>query len=228
MVFPFEVPFEQLQAEIDTYVDVVCGSLQSEFLTLPMGEGFVEYPVFEKGYESLKLATNGFHDFTPDRVLEAILQTPISLIVLRTMLGFTPPEWAYITTQRSTVAVPQGAVRSLDRKIRQQPMIPWRENGRLTRSRIRALVQTACQLLSEGAPQGLPGVLHRLDKADTRHGLSSLQPLANLGVPYAMLAIRTVSGETLCRPQGFGQRVNRKCSGDCHRGHSYPGGDQFP
>jgi hypothetical protein len=29
--------------------------------------------------------------------------------------------------------------------------------------------------------------LHRLDKADTKHGLSSIQPLADLGVPYAMV-----------------------------------------
>jgi hypothetical protein len=25
-------------------------------------------------------------------------ESPVSLIVLRTILGFTPPEWAYITT----------------------------------------------------------------------------------------------------------------------------------
>lgn len=30
---------------------------------------------------------------------------PIALIVLRTMLGFTPPEWAYVTTQRTDVVL---------------------------------------------------------------------------------------------------------------------------
>src|SRR5205823_13879948 len=30
-------------------------------------------------------------------------------------------------------------------------------------------------------------VLHRLDKADTKHGLAGIQPLADLGVPYAMV-----------------------------------------
>lgn len=39
----------------------------------------------------------------------------------------------------------------------------------------------------EGAPKGPPDILHRLDKADTRNGLKSIQPLADLGVPYAML-----------------------------------------
>ena len=48
------------------------------------------------------------------------------------------------------------------------------------------MVTTACDLLVEGAPQ-TPEFLHRLDKADTKQGFISLQPLAALGVPYAMV-----------------------------------------
>lgn len=188
MPFPFEVPFEQVQSDIDAFVDIVFGALESEFLTLPKGEGFINYPVFEKGYEALKQATDGFHRLDAQRVADAVFRVPISFIVLRTMMGFTPPEWAYVTSQRSEVEVPQGAVRSIDRKIRMQPLQSLSENGGITNSRIRALVQTACDMLSEGAPQGgPPEILHRLDKADTRQGLSSLQSLAELGVPYAML-----------------------------------------
>jgi hypothetical protein len=33
----------------------------------------------------------------------------------------------------------------------------------------------------------VPELVHRLDKADTRDGLVSIQPMADLGVPYAML-----------------------------------------
>lgn len=54
MSFPFEVPFDQVRANLDTYVDVVFETLRSEFLTMSKGEGFIEYPVFEQGYESLK------------------------------------------------------------------------------------------------------------------------------------------------------------------------------
>ena len=43
-----------------------------------------------------------------------------------------------------------------------------------------------CRLLNEGAPQ-TPGVLHRLDKADTRDGRTSIQPLADLVVPDTMV-----------------------------------------
>ena len=187
MPFPFEVPFEQVQADLDAYVDAVFGALQSEFLAMPKGEGFVEYPVFEQGYEALKRATGNFRNMSPGPVIETVRRTPIALIVLRTMLGFTPPEWAYVTTQRTNVEVPQGAVRTLDRNIRMRPLVAMRESRGVTETRIRALVTTACQLLAEGAPTKASDMLHRLDKADTKHGLASLQPLADLGVPYAML-----------------------------------------
>jgi hypothetical protein len=62
MPFPFEVPFEEVRADLETYVDEVFGALQSEFLTLPKGAGFVEYPIFEQGYEVLKRATQEFRD----------------------------------------------------------------------------------------------------------------------------------------------------------------------
>lgn len=48
-------------------------------------------------------------------------------------------------------------------------------------------MRTACELLTEGCPEVPDGVLHRLQKADTVSGIRSLQPLAELGVPYAML-----------------------------------------
>jgi hypothetical protein len=186
MPFPFEVPFDQVQANLDIYVDEVFAALRSEFLTIPKGEGFIEYPVFEQGYEALKHVTGGFRNLPPQAIIETVYRLPVSLVVLRAMLGFTPPEWAYVTTQRSTVEVPQGAVRTLDRTVRLKPLTPMRAGAGVTARRIRALIETACELLNEGVPQ-TPGVLHRLDKADTRDGLTSIQPLADLGVPYAML-----------------------------------------
>jgi hypothetical protein len=186
MPYPFEVPFERVRADLDTYVDAVFACLQSEFMTLPRGPGFVEYPVFEQGYEALKHATGNFRGAATPEVLDAIQRVPVALIVLRTMLGFTPPEWAYVTSQRTGVDVSQGAIRSLDRKIRMWPLTPLRAAGEVTGQRLRALVNTACELLVEGAPEVPVDILHRLDKADTKHGLASIQPLSDLGVPYAM------------------------------------------
>jgi hypothetical protein len=184
--FPFEVPFDQLQTDLDAYVDEVFEALRSEFLTMPKGEGFVTYPVFEQGYEALKRVTEGFRKVAPGTVVEAVYEVPITLVVLRAMLGFTPPEWAYVTSQRTGVEVPQGAARTLDRTVRLKPLTSMRAGGGVTAQRIRAMVETACQLLTEGATQA-PGILHRLDKADTTKGLASLQPIADLGLPYAMV-----------------------------------------
>lgn len=187
MSFPFEVSLEELQENIDAYVDVVFSSLQSEFLSLPRGPGFVEYPVFERGYEALKRTTHNFRDLSPEPVIETVYQVPIAFIVLRTILGFTPPEWAHVANQRTGVEISQGAARTIDGNIRREPEKPLRDNGGVTDQRIRALITTACELLTEGAPSVPDDVIHRLDKADTKAGLASLQPLADLGVPYAML-----------------------------------------
>lgn len=58
--FPFEVTVSIIQENPDPFVSVVFSCLESEFLVLPKGVGFVEYPVFEQGYEALKQETGGF------------------------------------------------------------------------------------------------------------------------------------------------------------------------
>ena len=186
ITFPFEVSFEHIQAAPDTYVQAIFSCLESEFLVLPKGQGFIEYPMFETGYEALKQATAAFTTLTPPTLYSVVLDVPISLIVLRTMLGFTPSEWAYIATQHTGVEVSQGFVRTLDRQIRLQPFKPL-GTGRVITARVQALLTTACQLLSEGTPTVDQDKIHRLDKADTKEGLGTLRILAGLGVPYAML-----------------------------------------
>lgn len=187
MPYPFEVPFAEVEANLNAYIDEVFGALQSEFLSLPKGQGFIDYSTFSKGYEALKAATKDFRDISTETIVATVYPTPISFIVLRTILGFTPPEWAYITTQRSGVEVTQGAARTLDRRIRMTPLTPLRLDNGVTSSRLRAMIATACNLLTEKPPKVPDDRLYRLDKADTKDGLSSLQPLADLGVPYAML-----------------------------------------
>lgn len=184
--FPFEVAFEEIQKSPEGFVDAVFSCLESEFLIMPKGAGFIDYPVFERGYEALKSITKGFLTFEPTAVLSVTIQEPISIVVLRAMLGFTPPEWGYVTTQRTGVVVAQGFVRSLDRKVRMAPETPISING-VTKERLEALVGTACRLLTGGVPEVSADQLHRLDKADTRRGVKSITNLAGMGVPYAML-----------------------------------------
>jgi hypothetical protein len=183
MKFPFEATLPELEAELDSYVDSVFAALESEFLILPRGEGFVEYAAFEGAFQALKQATAGFTLLDPQRVLLAALEAPLVLVVLRAILGFTPPEWAYVTARREGVALSQGFIRNLDRQIRKEPSrkLPG------PTPQLRALVVAACSLLAEPVPEVEGGRIHRLDKADTRLGLTSIRHFAELGVPYAML-----------------------------------------
>lgn len=187
MPFPFEVDFDEVQSNLDVYVDAVFGCLESEFLVMPKGKGFIEFATFEAGYETLKRTTRDFPNVTPTTVMPAVFDAPISLIILRCMIGFTPSEWAYYASQHTEIEISQGAARAIDRNIRMKPEVALPRNGGVTEQRIRALVAAACHILESGAPEVPPNSLHRLDKADTTSGLTSLQSLADLGVPYSIL-----------------------------------------
>lgn len=142
--------------------------------------------MFEDGYEVLKKATSGFKNFQPELVLKSVNQNPMVLIILRAMLGLTPPEWAYLATQRTGVNVPQGFARSIDRAVRISPSARL-GSGQLTRQRLEALVETACQVLASPVPHVDSDKSHRFNKADTSNGIRSIAAVADLGVPYAML-----------------------------------------
>jgi len=186
MKYPFEASLDEIEANPEPYIDAVFSSLESEFLVLPKGDDFLDYPQFERAYEMLKRATNGFDRLQNETVLATVRQLPLTLIVLRTMLGFTPPEWAYVAARRTGVGISQNFARSIDRKIRANPFSPLRLT-KITAPRIEALVTVACELLSIPAPQTEEDEIHRLQKADSQEGLITIRSLSRLGVPYAML-----------------------------------------
>lgn len=184
--FPFEVTTEEITANPEVFVDAVFSCLESQFLVMPRGPDFVAFPVFEAGYEALKKATAGFVDLTEEAIFPVIQQCPVSFIVLRAMLGFTPPEWAYVTSQHTKSEISQGYVRTLDRKIRSRPLTPLRSSPE-SMERLRKLVGVATSLLKQGMSAVSASQLHRFDKADTQNGSASIQNLSQIGVPYAML-----------------------------------------
>lgn len=187
MPLRFEIDYRSASVEWEPLVDEVFGELTSSFLEMPKGEGFIDYPTFEKGYQTLKRTTDAFTAVTSETVLAAMRETPIAFVVFRSMLGFTPPEWAYVTTEITGVEVDQGTARSIDRKMRLNPLSPIRERDNLTAQRIRAMVEAGVKTLAKGAATVPPGFVHRLDKADTAEGLKSVQSIADLGAPYPVL-----------------------------------------
>jgi hypothetical protein len=187
MPLRFEVDYRDPGLAFDPLVDEVFSELKSTFLEVPRGDGFIDYATFEHGYQALKRETDAFVNVTPATVEAAIVAMPIAFIVFRTVLGFTPPELAYVTTEMTGVTVDQGAARSIDRNIRLHALTPKPLGTSLTDRRIRAMIDAGTRTLLAGANTAVPSVLHRLDKADTREGLRSLQPVADLGVPYPVL-----------------------------------------
>ena len=187
MPLRFDADYKDSSLSFDLLVDEVFGELQSSFLEMPRGDGFTDYPTFERGYQALKVATNDFATVTAATVESAVATAPIAFVVFRSILGFTPPEWAHVTTESTGVRVDQGAARTLDRNIRLRPLNPRALGATLGDQRLRAMIVAGVNTLITGAgPEGA-GTVHRLDKVDTKEGIKSLQPIADLGVPYAML-----------------------------------------
>jgi hypothetical protein len=187
---PFEVESDYLSDHLDEMVKITFSDLQSQFLLLPKGTSFVEYGDFQDAYEVLKRHTAAFSNFNEATIWAALQEDSLSLVVLRTILGMTPPEWADLTRSERGIDVPQNFARSLDIRCRVK-------RGHLSRlalprhavtlDRIKALVSVAVQYIGQGAPEAADGAVHRLAKADTAKGLESLRYVAAQHVPYAML-----------------------------------------
>jgi hypothetical protein len=184
--YPFEVPYAEIEVDPTPFIDAVVNTLESSFMVLPRGPGFVSYPRFQKAYEVLKRHTSGFATIDPDVVVNAVEEDALVFVILRTMLGLTAPELAYTASQRSGLAISQGYARNFDRRVRdnQHALDTITETGR---ERVTAMISTACALLTKGAPTSSPDMIHRLDKADTSSGIDSIRHVAQEDVPYAML-----------------------------------------
>ena len=194
MTHPFEIAPSHYQvgnlgSRLDKFVDVTFSDLQSQFLVLPRGPGFIEFADFQQAYELLKGQTRGFTEFTIDRIWCALATDALVLVVIRTILGFSPPEWATVAESQTGTVISQGYARNLDRRVRlERGLFSGSGSSQTTAGqRARNLLEVAVLLLTEGAHPQPPGLIHRLSKADTAEGLSSLQNAANLHIPYAML-----------------------------------------
>ena len=184
--YPFEVSYAEIEADPDPFIDAVVDTLESSFMVLPQGSGFVSYPRFQEAYEVLKRNTSSFANLEPEVVMSAVVKDALVFVILRTMLGFTAPELAYTTSQRSDITVSQGYARNFDRRVRDNQYALDTITS-IGHERVVAMVATACNLLTRGSPKTSPDTIHRLDKADTYSGIASVKHVAQEGVPYAML-----------------------------------------
>jgi hypothetical protein len=187
---PFEVDSDFLKDHLDEMVSATFADLQSQFLVLPKGPNFVEYTDFQAAYETLKRETSSFANFNEVTIWTALKADSMSFLVLRTILGMSPPEWTDLVRSDVLVDIPPNFARGLDgrcRADRQYMARLARTKNSATLSRIEALVSVAVKYVSQGKPAGAADTVHRLAKVDTSTGLSSLQHAALYHVPYAVL-----------------------------------------
>ncbi|MDR0593849.1 MAG: hypothetical protein LBG60_11445 [Bifidobacteriaceae bacterium] len=187
---PFELDPAAIEAHMDQLVQATFDDLTSQFMLLPKGPSFLGYADFQGGYEALRRATEGFSVIDTDRCWRAATVNGIAVIVLRTIMGVTPPEWQDLAKARHPeISFPNGFARSLDRKLRTNPacLAPPGGLAQKMTDRVTALLAAACKAISEGATAASADMMHRLDKFDTREGLADLRYASEQHVPYAVL-----------------------------------------
>src|SRR4030066_1811414 len=203
---PFELMPHELQELLEEMVDATMGDLSSEFLLLPRGDAFLAYSDFRAAYEVLKRHADAFSDLSEGKAMEAAIENSRVFCVLRAMLGMTPPEWAEMARVEFSADIDQGPARMLDRKCRESTKyiktMEARHEARLEKTiaaggktinaqksitRIEALIRVAVRYITQGAPEDVDGMVHRLDKFDTKEGEKSLRHAAAEHVPYPVL-----------------------------------------
>jgi len=184
---PFEVGSDYLASHIDEMVDVTFADIQSQFLVMPRGQNFIEFGSFQDAYETLKQETDAFARFNDETVWKALQHNALVFVVVRTILGVSPPEWAELAKAERDVDVPQNVARQLDARSRAEARYFARDLSALSRRRIEALVSVAVAHVTQGPPSDAVGTVHRLNKIDTAEGLVSLRHAASQHVPYAVL-----------------------------------------
>jgi len=90
MPLRFEIDYRDTNIAWEPLVDEVFGELKSSFIEMPKGEGFIDYPTFERGYRALKRQTDAFASLTVEAVVAATREAPIAFIVFPSPPTGTP------------------------------------------------------------------------------------------------------------------------------------------
>jgi len=168
MQHPFELAPKALGSRLDEMVDVTFKDLQSQFLVLPKKASFIEFDEFQAAYEVLKRHMKGFSNLSEPAAWAALKEDALTLVILRTVLGMSPGEWAEIARQERDTDVSTTFARSIDVSVRKKRDTFQRlPVGSLKEKRVKALLSTALEYIYRGAPPGTEDTVHRLAKADT-------------------------------------------------------------
>ena len=198
---PFEVATHQIGERLEDLISATFEDLESQFLIMPRSGAYIEYSAFQYAYEVLKRRTGAFSAFTEETIWRALREDALAFVVLRTILGVSPPEWVDLARTDRGSDITTNVARSLDRIVRDRRdyFSSLAERGsETTRRRVEALISVAVEYIRRGAPADSNDVVHRLNKADTAFGLESLRHSANAHIPYSVLLYERFFGQAIC------------------------------
>lgn len=112
-----------------------------------------------------------------------------AFIVVRAILGFTPPEWQDLTAEETKEVCPSNTFRAIDGEVKRNANYFQTTKGKtpLTVKRVTRALEAACISIQRGAVTAPEGLIHRLEKIDTIDGVASVQRVAQDDIPYAVL-----------------------------------------
>lgn len=186
---PYQVSVSELQDHMNDLIQATFDDLTSQFMLLPRNSTFLEYSAFLEGYEALRKCTHGFKNVTVETCWDAARVNAVAAIVLRSIVGVTPPEWQDLAKEETGEQFATNWARGWDYRIRNNQKYFETRGGKtkLTVARTTALLTAACTALKEGAVIAPAGMIHRLDKMDTKEGPVSVQYAAENDYPYSVV-----------------------------------------
>ena len=147
-----------------------------------------EFEPFESAYHRAQELTAGFVEVSAASLAEALKRSPETLLVFRTIIGYTPKELAVASSKVATLL---GSATLSEQRVK-----TIESGSECSASEATVCAETIHRLVTgELWGQAPPGFRGKLDKLDTRRGWASVRETATSGVPYsAFLHQRRVGG----------------------------------
>lgn len=188
-----------------TRAQAVLDTLQSFFIEMPRGGSFVEREDFQLGYVAFKQETRDGTDLSGAALLRAIRKEPRAWLVLRTIVGMSPGEAAWLAVEEAAargeeLLINQTQAREIDVRARRGQQLLFDTPARGSKQRkYDELLRTVVPLLGAVMSRPVPSVdadkVHRLDKFDTEDGKVSIaKALIADTVPYSELLYERMLG----------------------------------
>lgn len=174
-------------------------SLRSDFTTMPKGQNFLERSDFADAYATLARETRWGENISEATLLSAITINPRAWVVIRSMIGLTPPEMGHLVKEMAkkngeVIDADQGLMRRIEANAKhgKSPLVEGRKATRADRL-VRASLPYLAEILR--TPPNTDSVtVHRFDKVDTAQGQESIIGAFKDGISYSDLLYERVLG----------------------------------